>query len=227
MSDPEERFETLMQSLRRGGYRMTPQRMELVRLIGASDGHRVQRRLHTRIKQALPHHEPGHGLQDAGAAQRHGPGSGDRLARRQPIRRASTCIHTRTWCARAAAGSLDADLELEPATIRRLEHRLGLPGSAPADRVQRALPDLHVARRAHSPRLKEVHTTTDSTHPLGTNQGTSEATTPKQESTMTKAQETDHCCRRARARQSECHDRRPARPHAAAGCLVSGKAGSL
>jgi len=39
MVDPQTRFEELVNRLREQGYRLTPQRMALLRLLAASDGH--------------------------------------------------------------------------------------------------------------------------------------------------------------------------------------------
>ena len=54
MNDPESRFHELIAALKERHYRLTPQRMELVRLIAASAGHPSAAQLHSRIKEQFP-----------------------------------------------------------------------------------------------------------------------------------------------------------------------------
>ncbi len=54
MPDPEVRFDELMTALRERDFRLTPQRVELVRLIAASEGHPSAAQLHARIKSLFP-----------------------------------------------------------------------------------------------------------------------------------------------------------------------------
>ena len=101
----------------------------------------------------LPHHEPGHGLQDAGAAEGHRPGPGDRPAGREPLRRLPAQP--------APAPGLYA---LQPDCGRRPGYRAGghpqagaglwLQASHAAHHPVRTVPDLQAARR----RLKEGNT---------------------------------------------------------------------
>ena len=49
MSDPEARFEQLIAALKERDFRLTPQRLELVRLIAVSDGHPSASQLYTTI----------------------------------------------------------------------------------------------------------------------------------------------------------------------------------
>jgi Fur family peroxide stress response transcriptional regulator len=54
MPDPADRFDQLVASLKERDFRLTPQRIELVRLIAASDGHPSAAQLYDRIKERFP-----------------------------------------------------------------------------------------------------------------------------------------------------------------------------
>ena len=54
MADPQARFEELITRLRERDYRLTPQRVELVRLIAASQGHPSVIQLYEQIQQRFP-----------------------------------------------------------------------------------------------------------------------------------------------------------------------------
>jgi len=54
MPDPQVRFEELMAALRERDYRLTPQRVELVRLIASSKNHPSAAQLFTTIKRRFP-----------------------------------------------------------------------------------------------------------------------------------------------------------------------------
>ena len=54
MSDPEARFEQLIAALKERDFRLTPQRLELVRLIAVSDGHPSASQLYTTIQRQFP-----------------------------------------------------------------------------------------------------------------------------------------------------------------------------
>jgi Fur family peroxide stress response transcriptional regulator len=54
MPDPEARFRELIGALKERDLRMTPQRVELVRLIAASEGHPSASQLHARMKDRFP-----------------------------------------------------------------------------------------------------------------------------------------------------------------------------
>ena len=54
MHNPENRFEEMITSLKERDFRMTPQRVELVRLIAASDGHPSATQLYENIKNRFP-----------------------------------------------------------------------------------------------------------------------------------------------------------------------------
>ena len=62
MPDPKTRFDEMIASLKEHDFRLTPQRIELVRLIAASEGHPSAAQLYAKIKVTVPHHEPGYGL---------------------------------------------------------------------------------------------------------------------------------------------------------------------
>src|SRR5512136_538113 len=54
MSDSNARFDELIFALKERGFRLTPQRVELVRLIAASEGHPSAAQLYARIKHQFP-----------------------------------------------------------------------------------------------------------------------------------------------------------------------------
>ncbi|MBU4224269.1 MAG: transcriptional repressor [Chloroflexi bacterium] len=54
MTDSQVRFEQLLAKLRESEYRLTPQRVELIRLIVASEGHPSAARLYNQIKVQFP-----------------------------------------------------------------------------------------------------------------------------------------------------------------------------
>ena len=54
MTDSQFRFEQLIARLRESEYRLTPQRVELIRLIAASDGHPSASGLYSQIKSRFP-----------------------------------------------------------------------------------------------------------------------------------------------------------------------------
>ena len=54
MVDSEARFEELTTKLRERGYRLTPQRVALLRLLATSDGHPSASQLYDQIKERFP-----------------------------------------------------------------------------------------------------------------------------------------------------------------------------
>jgi Fur family peroxide stress response transcriptional regulator len=58
MTDPKIRFDELVAALKERHYRLTPQRVELVRLIASSEGHPSASQLHARIKRRFPTMSP-------------------------------------------------------------------------------------------------------------------------------------------------------------------------
>ncbi len=54
MPDPAVRFDELISALKERGYRLTPQRIELVRLIASSEGHPSATEFHARIQRQFP-----------------------------------------------------------------------------------------------------------------------------------------------------------------------------
>jgi Fur family transcriptional regulator, peroxide stress response regulator len=54
MPDPKARFNELITALKERDFRLTPQRVELVRLIATSEGHPSATQLYTRIKTRFP-----------------------------------------------------------------------------------------------------------------------------------------------------------------------------
>jgi Fur family transcriptional regulator, peroxide stress response regulator len=58
MPDPESRFQQLVAKLKERDYRLTPQRLALLRLIASSDGHPSASNLHQQIKAQFPTTSP-------------------------------------------------------------------------------------------------------------------------------------------------------------------------
>ena len=54
MSDPEDRFNEMIALLKERDFRLTPQRVELVRLIAVSAGHPSAAQLYAKIKEKFP-----------------------------------------------------------------------------------------------------------------------------------------------------------------------------
>jgi Fur family peroxide stress response transcriptional regulator len=54
MSDPKVRFDELITALRERDFRLTPQRVELVRLIAVSEGHPSASQLYAKIRTQFP-----------------------------------------------------------------------------------------------------------------------------------------------------------------------------
>jgi Fur family peroxide stress response transcriptional regulator len=54
MPDPQIRFNELINALKGRDFRLTPQRVELVRLIASSEGHPSAAQLYTRIQRRFP-----------------------------------------------------------------------------------------------------------------------------------------------------------------------------
>ncbi|MHB8132692.1 MAG: Fur family transcriptional regulator [Anaerolineaceae bacterium] len=54
MTDPEVRFNHMIAALKERNFRLTPQRIELVRLIAVSEGHPSASQLHKKIKHQFP-----------------------------------------------------------------------------------------------------------------------------------------------------------------------------
>lgn len=59
MADPQTRFEELINRLREREYRLTPQRVALVRLLAASDGHPSAAQLYDQLRDQFPTTSPG------------------------------------------------------------------------------------------------------------------------------------------------------------------------
>jgi Fur family transcriptional regulator, peroxide stress response regulator len=54
MADSQDRFRELIAALKERDFRLTPQRVELVRLIAASEGHPSAAQLYMRVKHQFP-----------------------------------------------------------------------------------------------------------------------------------------------------------------------------
>ena len=140
MSDAEARFQTLMQSLKQRGCRMTPQRMELARLIGSSRGHPSALQLHARIKRHFPTMSQATVyktlalLKDLGQVQEIGLHDESRFDGFRPGPH-SHLICTR--CGRVA----DAELEFELSAIRKLERSSGFRDLRPQIAFNGLCPD--------------------------------------------------------------------------------------
>jgi len=54
MSPQEARFETIVQKLRDHGYKLTPQRLAIVKILARSDGHPSVETIHERVRSDFP-----------------------------------------------------------------------------------------------------------------------------------------------------------------------------
>lgn len=54
MADPQARYEELITTLKERDYRLTPQRVELLRLIASSEGHPSAHQLYLKVKNQFP-----------------------------------------------------------------------------------------------------------------------------------------------------------------------------
>jgi Fur family peroxide stress response transcriptional regulator len=52
--DPKERYESIIQKLRDNGYKMTPQRLAIVKILAKSEGHPSVENIHGQIKKDFP-----------------------------------------------------------------------------------------------------------------------------------------------------------------------------
>ena len=59
MTDPQARFEELLSNLRERGYRLTPQRVALLRLLATSEGHPSASDLYDQLQAQFPTTSPG------------------------------------------------------------------------------------------------------------------------------------------------------------------------
>lgn len=124
MTDPTDRFNQLLAALKERDFRLTPQRVELVRLIAASEGHPSAGQLFTKIKRQFPTMSPATVYKTLALLKEmnqvyeidlrddsHYDGN-----RPQP--------HPHLICMQCNK-IIDADVTLDPESLRRLEHQSG------------------------------------------------------------------------------------------------------
>ena len=124
MPDPQARFDELITALKECDFRLTPQRVELVRLIAASEEHPSAGQLYAQIKRQFPTmshatvyktlallKEIGQVLEIELRDDNHYDGN-----RPEP--------HPHLICSRCNK-IIDGELDLDPATIRKLEQASG------------------------------------------------------------------------------------------------------
>jgi Fur family transcriptional regulator, peroxide stress response regulator len=140
MADHQVRFEELITALKSRNFRLTPQRVELVRLIAASEGHPNAARLYTTIRTRFPTmslatvyktlallKELNQVVEIELHDDRHYDGN-----RPQP--------HPHLVCLKCSR-ILDAELDLEPATLRKLEENTGFKITRPQITLYGLCPD--------------------------------------------------------------------------------------
>jgi len=140
MTDNQIRFEELIAALKSQKFRLTPQRVELVRLIAASEGHPNAARLYATIRSHFPTislatvyktlallKELNQVVEIELHDDRHYDGN-----RPQP--------HPHLVCIKCSR-ILDAELDLEPATLRRLEEKSGFTITQPQITLYGLCPD--------------------------------------------------------------------------------------
>jgi Fur family peroxide stress response transcriptional regulator len=124
MPDPNSRYDELIAALKERDFRLTPQRMELVRLIARSEGHPSAAQLYKKIKQKFPTmshatvyktlailKEMDQVLEIDLRDDSHYDGN-----RPQP--------HPHLICSRCNK-IIDGEIEIDPSTIRKLEQNTG------------------------------------------------------------------------------------------------------
>jgi len=140
MADPNLRFDELIATLKGQKFRLTPQRVELVRLIATSEGHPNAARLYADIRSRFPTtslatvyktlallKELNQVVEIELHDDRHYDGN-----RPQP--------HPHLVCLKCSR-ILDAELNLEPASLRRLEENSGFTITQPQITLYGLCPD--------------------------------------------------------------------------------------
>jgi Fur family peroxide stress response transcriptional regulator len=130
MADPEARFHELTAALKERDCRLTPQRVELLRLIAASEGHPSASQLYEKVRQRFPTMSPATVyktlalLKDLGQVleidlpdDRHYDGN-------------RTAPHAHLICTKCRRIA-DGDLEVDRAAIRKLEKASGYRIASP------------------------------------------------------------------------------------------------
>jgi Fur family peroxide stress response transcriptional regulator len=124
MADPNLRYQELIAALKERAYRLTPQRVELLRLIAASHGHPNASQLQARIKDRFPTMSPATVyktlalLKDLNQVLEIDLGGDRHYDGNRPGPHAHLIC---TTCGKIA----DGDLELELSVIRKLEKASG------------------------------------------------------------------------------------------------------
>ncbi len=54
MADPQQRFEAIIRKLRDNGFKLTPQRLAIVKILARSEGHPSVETIHAQIKKSFP-----------------------------------------------------------------------------------------------------------------------------------------------------------------------------
>lgn len=130
MADPQTRFTELVAVLKAHHYRLTPQRLELVRLIATSEGHPNAARLHAEIAARFPTMSLATVYKTLALLKEinqvveidlHGDSHYDGRRPRP---------HPHLVCLQCGS-ILDAQLELDPSLIRKLEQSSGFQISHP------------------------------------------------------------------------------------------------
>jgi len=130
MIDPEIRFDELVTALKARDYRLTPQRVELLRLIASSDGHPSAAQLYGRIKRQFP--TMSHAtvyktlalLKDMGQVLEIDLRDDSHYDGNRPS------PHPHLICTRCNK-IVDGDLDLEPSVVRKLEQASGYQNLRP------------------------------------------------------------------------------------------------
>jgi len=124
MIDPKIRFDELIAALKERDFRLTPQRVELVRLIAASDGHPSAAQLYARIKRQFPTMSQATVyktlalLKEMGQVLEIDLRDDSRYDGNRPQ------PHPHLICIRCSR-IIDGEADLDPATIRKLERASG------------------------------------------------------------------------------------------------------
>jgi len=145
MADPHVRYNELISLLKERGYRLTPQRMALLRLIAASEGHPGAAQLYEQISEQFPSMSPATVyktlamLKDMGQVLEVDLHGDSRYDGNRPY------PHPHLICTRCGHIT-DGELQLDQAVIQNLENQSGYRITSPRLSFYGLCPDCLVNR---------------------------------------------------------------------------------
>ena len=124
MSDPQARYDELITAMKEHNHRLTPQRVELVRLIAASEGHPSALQLYSRMKTRFPTMSPATVYKTLALLKDMGQVLEIDLRDESHYDANRPGPHPHLICTKCGKIA-DGELELDRSTIRRLETASG------------------------------------------------------------------------------------------------------